>query len=35
MWHRYGIMKLQAFDEELESQLWREAQDQIKQLITL
>ncbi len=34
LWHRYGIMVLQAFDEELESQLWGEAQDQIKQLMT-
>jgi hypothetical protein len=35
LWHRYGIMVLQAFDEELESQLWKEAQTEIKQLIML
>jgi len=35
MWHRYGIMKLQAFDEELEFQILGEAQEKIKQLITL
>ena len=35
LWHRYGIMVLQAFDEELESQLWGEARDKIKQLITI
>ena len=33
LWHRYGIMVLQAFDEELESQLWGEARDKIKQLM--
>jgi len=35
IWHRYGIMALQAFDEEIESQLWNEAQTEIKQLINL
>lgn len=35
LWHRYGIMALQAFDEELESQLWDEARDKIKELITI
>ena len=34
LWHRYGIMVLQAFDEELERQIWGEARDKIKQLIT-
>lgn len=34
IWHRYGIMALQAFDEELESQLWGEAQEKIKPLMT-
>ena len=34
VWYRYGIMKLQAFDEELESQLWAEAKDQIKELMS-
>ena len=33
VWHRYGIMKLQAFDQELESQIWTEARDQIKELM--
>ena len=33
IWYRYGIMKLQAFNEEVESQLWVEARDQIKELI--
>lgn len=33
LWHRYGIMALQAFDEDLESQLWGEAQEKIKPLI--
>ena len=33
VWYRYGIMKLQAFDKELESQLWCEARDKIKQLM--
>jgi hypothetical protein len=35
LWHRYGIMVLQAFDEEIESQLWNEAKTEIKQLMTL
>jgi hypothetical protein len=33
VWYRYGIMKLQAFDEKVESQLWGEARDKIKQLM--
>ena len=33
IWHRYGIMVLQAFDEELESELWGEAQEKIKPLM--
>jgi len=33
VWYHYGIMKLQAFDEELESQLLDEAQEKIKQLM--
>ena len=33
VWYRYGIMKLQAFDEKVESELWGEARDQIKQLM--
>jgi len=33
VWYRYGIMKLQAFDEKVESELWEEAKEQIKQLI--
>ena len=33
VWYSYGIMKLQAFDEKLESQLWCEARDKIKQLM--
>ena len=33
VWYRYGIMKLQAFDEKVESELWCEARDQIKQLM--
>jgi len=33
VWYRYGIMKLQAFDEKVESQLWAEARDKIKELI--
>jgi len=33
IWYRYGIMKLQAFDEKVESELWCEARDQIKQLM--
>jgi len=33
VWYRYGIMKLQAFDEKVESELWYEARDQIKQLM--
>ena len=33
VWYRYGIMKLQAFDEKVESELWGEARDQIKELM--
>jgi hypothetical protein len=33
IWHRYGIMALQAFDEELEYKIWTEAQEKIKPLI--
>jgi hypothetical protein len=33
VWYRYGIMKLQAFDEKVESQLWAEARDKIKELM--
>ena len=33
VWYRYGIMKLQAFDEKVESELWGEARDQIKRLM--
>ena len=33
VWYRYGIMKLQAFDKEVESQLWVEARDKIKALM--
>ena len=33
VWYSYGIMKLQAFDEKLESELWCEARDKIKQLM--
>ena len=33
VWYRYGIMKLQAFDKELESQIWNEAKTKIKQLM--
>ena len=33
VWYRYGIMKLQAFDEKVESQLWTEARDEIKALM--
>tara|TARA_E500000081_G_C5945839_1_gene267088 strand:- start:85 stop:660 length:576 start_codon:yes stop_codon:yes gene_type:complete len=33
VWYRYGIMKLQAFDEKVESELWCEARDKIKQLM--
>jgi len=32
-WYSYGIMKLQAFDKEVESQLWNEAKRVIKQLM--
>ena len=35
VWYRYGIMKLQAFDEKVESQLWHEARDRIKELMGL
>lgn len=34
LWHRYGIMVLQTFDEELERQIWGEARDKIKPLMT-
>ena len=34
VWYRYGIMKLQAFDEKVKSELWCEAKDKIKQLMT-
>ncbi len=34
IWYRYGIMKLQAFDEKVESELWCETRDKIKQLMT-
>ena len=34
-WYRYGIMKLQAFDEKVESQIWQEAKTKIKQLMTI
>jgi hypothetical protein len=33
VWYRYGVMKLQAFDKELESQIWSEAKAQIKELM--
>lgn len=33
VWYRYGIMKLQAFDEKVESELWGEARNAIKQLM--
>ena len=33
VWYRYGIMKLQAFDEKVESQLWQDAKTEIKQLM--
>ena len=33
VWYRYGIMKLQAFDEKVESQLWQDAKTGIKQLM--
>ena len=33
VWYRYGIKKLQAFDEKVESQLWAEARDRIKELM--
>lgn len=33
VWYHYGIMKLQAFDEKVESQLWAEARDRIKELM--
>jgi len=35
VWYRYGIMKLQAFDEKVESELWYEARDKIKELMEL
>ena len=35
VWYRYGIMKLQAFDEKVESELWHEARDKIKELMEL
>ena len=33
VWYRHGIMKLQAFDKELESQIWDDAKTKIKQLM--
>ena len=33
VWYRYGIMKLQAFDEKVESQLWQDTKAEIKQLM--
>ena len=33
VWYRYGIKTLQAFDEKIESQLWEEARDRIKELM--
>jgi len=33
VWYRYGIMKLQAFDEKVESQLWQDAKTEVKQLM--
>ena len=35
VWYRYGIMKLQAFDKKVESELWYEARDKIKELMEL
>ena len=34
VWYRYGIMKLEAFDEKVKSQIWAEARDQIKLLMS-
>ena len=34
IWHRYGIMALQAFDEELEREIWNDAMQEIKPLMT-
>ena len=33
VWYRYGIMKLQAFDKKVESELWKEAKTEIKELM--
>jgi hypothetical protein len=33
VWYRYGIMKLQAFDKKVESELWQDAKTEIKQLM--
>jgi len=33
VWYHYGIMKLQAFDEKVESQLWQDTKAEIKQLM--
>ncbi len=33
VYYRYGIMKLQAFDEKVESQLWQDAKTEIKRLM--
>ena len=33
VWYSYGIMKLQAFDKKVESELWTEAIDKIKRLM--
>ena len=33
VFYRYGIMKLQAFDEKVESELWEETKTYIKQLM--
>lgn len=33
VWYRYGIMKLQAFDKELESQIWDQAREEIKSIM--
>ena len=33
VWYTYGIMKLQAFDKKVESELWTEATDKIKRLM--
>ena len=33
VWYRYGIMKLQAFDKELETQIWDQAREEIKSIM--